>query len=173
MNILCWNSRGAVCTKFRSTVMDLVRSHHIDVLFVCEPRISGPKALAVIKSLGFSCFELLWNDAKVKLDIIGTSDQSISACLSWQGQKPWLFSAIYARPCNVKKEKLWEYLNFVASCHQMPWLLAGDFNDILQAEDKVGGVSSCKLTSMKKWFDAVEAQKIQGWAQINFRPKTI
>lgn len=166
MNILCWNSRGAACTKFRSTVMDLVRSHHIDVLFVCEPRISGPKALAVIKSLGFSCFEvidpekfsgglwLLWNDAKVKLDIIGTSDQSISACLSWQGQKPWLFSAIYARPCSVKKAKLWEYLNFVASCHQMPWLLAGDFNDILQAEDKVGGVSLCRVTGMKKWFDA-------------------
>ncbi|XP_021799965.1 uncharacterized protein LOC110744298 [Prunus avium] len=146
--------------------MDLVRSHHIDVMFVCEPRISGSKALVVIKSLRFSCFEvidpekfseglwLLWNDAKVKLDIIGTSDQSISACLSWQGQKPWLFSAIYARPCNVKKEKLWEYLNFVASCHQMPWLLAGDFNDILQVEDKVGGVSLCKLTGMKKWFDA-------------------
>ncbi|CAL2260060.1 unnamed protein product [Prunus armeniaca] len=71
-----------------------------------------------------------------------------------QGQKPWLFFAIYIRPCSVKKEKLWEYLNFVASCHQMPWLLAGDFNDILQAEDKVGGVSLCRLTSMKKWFDA-------------------
>ncbi|CAL9031736.1 unnamed protein product [Prunus brigantina] len=69
-------------------------------------------------------------------------------------QKPWLFSAIYARPCSVKKAKLWEYLNFVASCHQMPWLLAGDFNDILQAEDKVGGVSLCRVTGMKKWFDA-------------------
>ncbi|CAL8990846.1 unnamed protein product, partial [Prunus brigantina] len=69
-------------------------------------------------------------------------------------QKPWLFSAIYARPCSVKKEKLWEHLNFVASCHQMPWLLAGDFNDILQAEDKDGGVSLCRLIGMKKWFDA-------------------
>jgi hypothetical protein len=36
----------------------------------------------------------------------------------------------------------------------MPWLLAGDFNDILQAVDKVGGVSLCRLTGLKKWFDA-------------------
>lgn len=82
---------------------------------MCEPRISGSKAVSMVKSLGFPCFEivdpvgffgglwLLWDDSKVNVEIIGTHDQAISACVSWPGQSPWLFSAIYAKPCEVKR----------------------------------------------------------------------
>lgn len=47
-------------------------------------------------------------------------------------------------------EKLWEYLDFVNSCHQLPWVLAGDFNEMLHVEDKLGGALSNRH---KGWFD--------------------
>lgn len=78
-------------------MLDMISTYHIDMLFICEPRISGQRALKVIQTLGFKCFGvvdvigfsgglwLLWNDNKVTVEIVGTSDQSISACVSWPG----------------------------------------------------------------------------------------
>ncbi|XP_021829150.1 uncharacterized protein LOC110769479 [Prunus avium] len=163
---MCWNARGAVCTKFKNTVMNLIHNHHVDLLFICEPRISGTKAASVVKSLGFSCSEvvdavgfsgglwLLWNENKFKVDIIGTHEQAISACITWPGQTPWVFTAVYAKPCSIKRATLWEYLSFVADCHNMPWLLAGDFNEMLQLEVKLGGGPLRRIKGFKSWFDA-------------------
>ncbi|BFG33690.1 hypothetical protein CerSpe_199640 [Prunus speciosa] len=165
MNILCWNVRGAACANFKATMLELIKSQHMDILFLCEPRISGKKALSVVKSLGFPCYEiveangfsgglwLLWNDAKVCVDVIGTTDQSIIICVSWPGQASWLFSAIYASPCSKKRDQLWEYLQFVAGCHQMPWLLAGDFNEMLHIDEKLGGVPHNRIKGFKSWVD--------------------
>ena len=87
------------------------------------------------KSLGFPSFEivdangfsgglwLLWDNSKFHIDIIGTTDQSISVCVRGAGYNPWLFTFIYASPCIAKRRKLWDYLNGVVDCHQMSWML--------------------------------------------------
>ena len=98
--------------------MDLIHSHHMDILFIYEPRISGCKATSIAQSLGFANFEivdatgfsgglwLLWDATKAHVDILGTSNQSISASVAWLGQSPWLFTAVYASPCGIKRGKL-------------------------------------------------------------------
>lgn len=50
------------------------------------------------------------------------------------------FTAVYASTCIALRARLWEYLNFVVGCHQVPWLLVGDFNKIHFVDDKLGGV---------------------------------
>lgn len=52
---------------------------------------------------------------------------------------PWLLSAIYASPQFAKKCLLWENLEVVAGLHSMPWVIAGDFNEVLIGEEKFGG----------------------------------
>lgn len=165
MDICCWNVRGAASSKFKSNVLDLIRSHHLDMLFLCEPRISGAKAISVVKTLGFPCFEvvdavgfsgglwLLWDDSRVHVEVVGTSDQTISACVARNGQDPWLFTGVYASPNAVKRGKMWDYLSFVAASHNMPWLIAGDFNELLTADEKFGGVLECKSKGFKNWVD--------------------
>ncbi|VVA36392.1 PREDICTED: reverse mRNAase [Prunus dulcis] len=54
-------------------------------------------------------------------------------------------------PCGHKRDKLWDYLNFVAECHQLPWLLAGDFNEMLNIDDKFGGAVVNRLKGFKTW----------------------
>ncbi|XP_021827477.1 uncharacterized protein LOC110768097 [Prunus avium] len=165
VTFVCWNVRGAASTKFKSTMLDLIRIHRMDILFVCEPRISGEKAISVVKSLGFHCFEivdaigfsgglwLLWDNSKVHVEILGTSDQTISACVSWNGGPPWLFTGVYASPCIRKRASLWEYLKFVADCHHLPWLLAGDFNEMLSVDEKLGGAVTSRVQGFRNWFD--------------------
>lgn len=165
MIIICWNVRGAACAKFRPTMMELIHNHHVDMLFLCEPRISRKKAADTVKSLGFPCYEivdsvgfsgglwLLWKDVNINIEILGTTDQSITACVTSTGKNPWLLTTIYASPSGPKREKLWDYLNFVSSCHQLPWVLAGDFNELLHVEDKLGGALSIRHKGFRKWFD--------------------
>ncbi|KAK4710478.1 hypothetical protein R3W88_004991 [Solanum pinnatisectum] len=48
----------------------------------------------------------------------------------------WLFSALYA-----SNEFLWDSLRRISQTHSGPWFLGGDFNEVLQAKDKLGGKS--------------------------------
>ncbi|KAI5313145.1 hypothetical protein L3X38_042319 [Prunus dulcis] len=100
----------------------------MDMLFIWEPQISGEKALSVVKSLGFHCFEIvdavgffvgLWllrDNNKVNVEILGTFDQSLTACL--------------------------------------PWLLVGDFKEMLSMDDKMGGVPVNRFKGFKSWFES-------------------
>lgn len=49
MNILCWNARGVASTKFITNMLDLICSQHLDIVFVCEPGISGVKASSIVR----------------------------------------------------------------------------------------------------------------------------
>ena len=51
----------------------------------------------------------------------------------------WLMSAIYASPRFVERCLLWDNLSKVAKLHTLPWIIAGDFNEVLMGEDKFGG----------------------------------
>lgn len=52
---------------------------------------------------------------------------------------PWLFFAIYASPILHKRMHLWTHLKHVASEFNMPWLVMGNFNDLLYTKDELGG----------------------------------
>ena len=52
---------------------------------------------------------------------------------------PWLFSAIYASPILNNRLHLWTHLKHVAFEYNMPWLVMGDFNELLDTIDKIGG----------------------------------
>lgn len=51
----------------------------------------------------------------------------------------WLIYAIYASPRLAERRILWENLKIVAHLHNLPWLVLGDFNEVLCKEDKFWG----------------------------------
>lgn len=51
----------------------------------------------------------------------------------------WLLFAVYASPRVAERHLLWENLISIAGLHSLPWVVAGDFNEILVGEDKYGG----------------------------------
>ena len=51
----------------------------------------------------------------------------------------WLFTAIYASPRTAERHVLWDNLIKVAEMHDIPWVLAGDFNESLMEGDKFKG----------------------------------
>ena len=51
----------------------------------------------------------------------------------------WLFTAVYANRRSVERQILWNNLMSVGDLQNMPWVIAGDFNESLAEEDKFGG----------------------------------
>ena len=51
----------------------------------------------------------------------------------------WILSAVNASPRLEERTILWNNLATVAESHNLPWVIAGDFNKPLNSNDKFGG----------------------------------
>lgn len=67
-----------------------------------------------------------------------------------------LMSAIYASSSPLLREDLWNYLIDIGHLISMPWILIGDFNQILYLEEKKVGQWRFKEESNRLgiWFRA-------------------
>ncbi|XP_061373379.1 uncharacterized protein LOC133315733 [Gastrolobium bilobum] len=151
MNVFIWNCRGAVKRQFRSTFNRFKIKYKVGVAAILEPRVSGEKAIRVINKLGFSNhivvdahgfsggIWLLWNSNEVKVSFISKQDQFIHCWIEFAEMKGFYWTAVYASPHEGKRKSLWEDLRLIGRTMDDPWLVSGDFNEIVCAEEKRGG----------------------------------
>lgn len=61
----------------------------------------------------------------------------------------WLLTPVYGSPHGEDRKGLWEALQQASSLHHLPWLLLGDFNQVMSEDEKRGrrgvNLSNCKL----------------------------
>lgn len=82
---------------------------------------------------------MLWDTGQVGISELASMEQEIHVVVSSLTHPPWLLSAIYASLRFAERCLLWENLEVVAGLHSMPWVIAGDFNEVLMGEEKFGG----------------------------------
>nr|XP_025670055.1 uncharacterized protein LOC112769805 [Arachis hypogaea] len=92
--------------------------------------------------------------------------------------KNWVCSAVYGSPQSAIREDLWEHLLALGTSIQDPWLITGDFNEILHSQEVKGGhfnvnrsnyfshiLDSCNLFDLTTvgrsftWFRKVQGNK--------------
>ncbi|XP_048422575.1 uncharacterized protein LOC125469371 [Pyrus x bretschneideri] len=159
---MVWNVRGAGGKPFSVTAKDLVRLNKVNIFAILEPRISGERAIEVIKGLGFSNYYvvdangfsggvwLLWNNEVVNLTVVACSSQTITAVVM-DGQIQWMLTVVYASPCPRVRSHLWPYLDGVSAASKLPWLIAGDFNELIHSSEKKGGRPVNKNSGLGNW----------------------
>ena len=75
---------------------------------------------------------MLWNLDRVEVTSLSSTEQEIHAIVKVSNSNhSWLFTAIYASRRSVERRILWNNLNKVVDIHNMPRVLAGDFNEPL------------------------------------------
>ncbi|KAK0608600.1 hypothetical protein LWI29_033148 [Acer saccharum] len=146
--------------------LDIVASdlrEAMEVLVVFEPRISGVKAYRVIDNLGFpnrfvvealgfsGGIWLLWNDSRVKLEVVANSRHSIAVVID-NGSLFWVRTMVYANPNPVVMKSLWGYLSALRRCFKGPWVVMGDFNEIVSSEKKRGGRNCFSKIGFSDWI---------------------
>lgn len=65
---------------------------------------------------------------------------------------------MYASPKFYERCILWDNLKNVATLHDMPWIIVGDFNEVLTEGDKFGGrsVNSNRSLIFKEVLDCCD-----------------
>lgn len=92
-----------------------------------------------MEALGFSGgIWLFWDEADVSIEVITWNMQVMNAVVKGK-DRDWLLSAVYASADEASRNPLWNYLTQVGLAIQFPWLLVGDFNEILASKEKKGG----------------------------------
>ncbi|KAH9772083.1 reverse transcriptase domain-containing protein [Citrus sinensis] len=150
ISILFWNFQGAGSPNFRRTFAALVKNYNPKIVAIFEPRVSGKKADDFIKKSGFDRSHrveangfsggiwVLWRDF-FDVEVTLNHNQFIHLKISAQNVTQAWVTAVYASPKSSRRHELWHQLNYIASSMHDPWLVGGDFNSILYAEEKRGG----------------------------------
>lgn len=72
--------------------------------------------------------------------MLSATEQEIHATVKvCNSDSTWLISLVYASLCLDERKIMWSNLSQVVQLHKLPWLLLGDFNEVLSGEDKLEG----------------------------------
>ncbi|XP_062014223.1 uncharacterized protein LOC133730693 [Rosa rugosa] len=150
-NVLVWNCRGIVNLETQSALVDIVQAKKPTLIFLSETW--APKNLidSLTRKLGFKggfCvphendsqgLALLWSD-ETHVDIRTYSPNHIDAEVGKPGTDLWRFTGIYGVAARDGRNRTWSLIETLAAqpC-SLPWLMAGDFNEVMSNADKSGG----------------------------------
>lgn len=152
MNFLVWNCRGAGGKHFPALIKDCLHIYKLKFVALLEPRIHGTTADRVIQRIGLDGVVkvdangfsgglwCLWNPAHLNVNVISSSRYCVHLRLNSTLANSWMLTIVYASPQPALQSAVWEELLSFKPSITCPWLVAGDFNCVLHAAKKVGGV---------------------------------
>lgn len=180
IDILHWNVRGINHPNKQKEVKRLIYDNRIELACLVETKATED----VLSSFG----KMLWNGAKVitnqqygdkcrvclvwnplNLDVqtIKISDQAIYCCVEVR-RKKFICTAIYASNVLPERESLWEEIISFAKTVDKPWVLLGDFNNVLTRGERRGGVP-VSLNEVQGFQNCVETCEVIDLKQYGYQ----
>lgn len=87
---------------------------------------------------------ILWKEGSSDINNKESSDQYIHYKVN-NVSNSYALIVIYAHNQLINRRKIWMDINQLANSIQGPWMLVGDFNNVLNVKDKIGGNSVQKV----------------------------
>ncbi|WCJ39803.1 DNAse I-like superfamily protein [Euphorbia peplus] len=153
MSFLFWNCQGAASGQFLRSLKLILSIHKPSLIALLETKISGSSAEAICRKVGFSSWVrvealgfsggiwLFWN-CGMKVDILFTNPQFILCRIQESNRNPWLLAAVYGSPDVYLRKNLWNTLSHHNFDLSEPWLVAGDFNAVLNARETTSSTNN-------------------------------
>ena len=149
MKIMSWNCwrLGNQCAV--DVLSHLVRKKAPKILFLMETKQSVSEMKQIQASLPYRCMfvvptirrsgglALLWLE-EIELHVQTFTLNHIDALIMDDPANPWRLTGFYRWPEKQQKQDSWKLLKHLHSRHSVPWLCFGNFNEILQSEEKQG-----------------------------------
>jgi hypothetical protein len=80
----------------------------------------------------------LWNK-EITVTSKKVEQNFIDIRINENGESGWRLTGSYGEPSSDKKYLSWEYIRSLHDDIDLPWILMGDFNEILYSSEKEGG----------------------------------
>jgi hypothetical protein len=148
MNLLALNSWGLGLAAAVGELRDLIRSYNPGVVFLCKTKQKKKTMERLQWSLGFRhgiCVDgrgkggglaLWWRDG-IDVSVRPWSQYFIDAKIT-ANHGAWRFTGIYGEPRTDLRFKTWEALRYLYAQDDLPWICAGDFNEITVQQEQLG-----------------------------------
>ncbi|KAF7844864.1 reverse transcriptase [Senna tora] len=168
LHMFAWNARGAAGSAFKRVFADMMQRYKPNLVLVTETRVAGDKATEIINGLGFNNhfmvnpmgyaggMWLLWNEDQVKVTVLDHTFQEIHTRVEVNNSSPIFVSCVYASPLRERRKILWGNLIKLAPEINMPWIIGGDFNEVLSQDEKWGlrPASNARIREFKHCIDS-------------------
>lgn len=147
MSYLSWNCRGLGRPRAVRALKDLTRSHKPTILGLIETKIKVKDWVLLRVRLGFNCcfavnsrgraggLALLWNNESEVL-LKSYSDYHIDVEVG--GDLPRRVTLFYGHPMVNLPYQSWGLLRKLKENEGQPWLVMGDFNEVLLSWEMKG-----------------------------------
>ncbi|XP_010497088.1 PREDICTED: uncharacterized protein LOC104774119 [Camelina sativa] len=125
------------------------REHYPDFLFLLETKNSSDHVMGVKDWMGYDKVHivdpvglsgglaLFWKDL-YRVEILQSDARLIDTRIS-QGTRVFYITFVYGDPVRHLREEVWERLTRIGLQRDDPWMLTGDFNEIMDNSEKLGG----------------------------------
>ncbi|XP_061340576.1 uncharacterized protein LOC133287043 [Gastrolobium bilobum] len=151
MSILIWNCRGAANPKIGRTLKMFVEKNDVSIVILVETRSQSDKSRPIMKKLNFdkAIFEeangfsgglwVIWDSKRAKVHPISQTTQLIHMKIEYNQYESFLCTTVYASPREENRQVMWNVVKNLSQGLLVPWIIAGDFNDIKSTSEKRGG----------------------------------
>ncbi|KAJ1427377.1 Endonuclease/exonuclease/phosphatase [Sesbania bispinosa] len=126
MSWISWNCRGLVTSSTIRELRELCSKYKMSIVFLSETRVVGDKG------------DILWNRA-LQVDISLSNPNFIHAHVQDQVEVlGWDVTFLYGNPQFQQIRYLWARLQALRTHSNTPWMILGDFNEMLHHFEKDG-----------------------------------
>ncbi|XP_075665007.1 uncharacterized protein LOC142634593 [Castanea sativa] len=151
MKLLAWNCRGLRNRHAVQELVDIVQAQDPMIVFLSETWSSREHMLWVWNKIRYDgCFPvptdgrggglaLLWKNG-VDVWVDSFSDYHIDSIVDGNSECAWHLTGFYGEPEASRRSEGWNMLRMLSSKPKFPWCCFGDFNELLEVQDKRGGV---------------------------------
>lgn len=158
MSILSWNCQGAGSSETVQRLREIRKIYFPDLLFLMETkqkckymddlkRELGYDMLFTVEPVGRSGgLALLWKRS-YDIEILSSNKRIIDIKLT-MGSLFFFVSCVYGDPVREKRREVWDQLISIGIRRDEPWLLLGDFNELMSnaESEKDGGAIRAEST---------------------------
>lgn len=162
---------------------DIHKTIFPDILFLMETKNDSDFVLQNLQWMGYSSnflvsphsqgaggLALFWKQ-NLEMEIIFSCQHYIDAKLKVKGR--WFFATfLYGEPDRIKRSQVWQQLQEYTSSRSEPWFLTGDFNDIINASEKVGGPPRSEgfFTDLRSFMSTCDLYDLKHtWSFLSWR----
>ncbi|KAK9939297.1 hypothetical protein M0R45_015996 [Rubus argutus] len=153
IQLLSWNCQGLGRALTIQNLGDLTHAHASSVLFLCETKQLDFRVNQIRRQFGFYKGRSIkpidsaggltfWWKPDVNVEFLFSSKYFIDTvitvkCDGYVFRATWFYGPSY----RADKAYFWQSISHLSTNHSCPWICSGDFNEILDSNEKEGGVS--------------------------------
>ena len=150
MSCLVWNCCGLGNLLTEKELGVLVRAKDPSVMFIAETWADEARLKDIKRKLEFDHLfvvprinrggglALFWRNS-IDVNVETSSKYHIDSIINKGREDAWRFTGFYGELATHLRHESWTKLRQLNSRFNLPWLCAGDFNEIVRSEEKCGG----------------------------------